>query len=64
VNSVDLISVYKESLRYLFRHHPRKEYILEALETNQLTLNEIDDLFNEAEYYTMQYLFKNTRVKF
>lgn len=50
-----LFRTYEASIRYVFKYHPRCDYIIEALKTNQLTIGEIDILFAEAESYSWQH---------
>lgn len=50
-----LFRAYEGSFRFHFRHHPRCDHIINAIRTNQLTTNEIDELFSEADQYTFRY---------
>mgnify|MGYP003576759344 CR=1 FL=1 len=46
------------NVRETFKFHPRKDKIIPALKNNQLSIAEIDQVFNEAEYYTMRAWFR------
>ncbi len=43
--------VYEKQIRYLFRFHPNGTNLVNAMRAGQLTVGEIDQAFNEAEYY-------------
>jgi hypothetical protein len=53
----DIYGAYEKSFQFAFRHHPRCDHIIYAIRTNQLTMDEVDELFREADRYTFDHLW-------
>lgn len=52
------LGLYKPAFDRTFINHPNGKNIVNALIKHQLSFNEIDLVFQEAEYYNMMTLLK------
>lgn len=51
-----IVASYRPTLEFHFRHHPRKEEIIEELFSETITAQRIDDIFEENEVAIAEWL--------